>query len=495
MTRALRSARGALGPGMVLLLVGLGPNPVQALDTGWAARPWFYPARDAVGVLPGGGALPRDVEPPIRGEGPTLQEEGRDSPSRPAAGDSIHPGASLTVYLMTVGQGDYVWERFSHNAIWIRDADSGWEAAFNWGVFDFDQVDFVPRLIQGTMLYKMAPWDPQAYLEQTRRENRSVRVQELALTPEQRWDLLSFVEWNAQPENVYYRYDYYRDNCSTRVRDALDRVLGGAIRAATAADTTRHTYRWHTRRLLQDVPWAYVGIQTVLGPRADRPLTVWEEAFLPRRLMEIVRDVEVPDGAGEMRPLVVEERQILSTTRPPVPDAPPFALPWFLLAGVLWGGGIIGLARRGDRLGIPGRLGLAVLGGGWALVASLTGTLLLGAWLFTDHVFWYRNLNLLQMSPLFLPLVVAFGLFLFRGTFPRWGREMASALGVIAGVGVVTELLPGLGQANGEILALTVPVNGAMVLAAFWLERVGSEARVGPGKEDMVPTGDGKGMG
>lgn len=196
-----------------------------------------------------------------------------------------------------------------------------------------------------------------------------------------------------------------------------------------------------------------------------------------------------------MRPLVAEERELLPTTRPPVPEHPPFALPWFLLVGVLWGGGILALARRGDRLGMPGRLGLAALGGGWALVASLTGTLLLGAWLFTDHVFWYRNLNLLQMNPLFLPLIVAFALFPFRGTFPRWGREMASALGVIAGVGVVTGFLPGLGQANGEILALTVPVNGAVLLAAFWLERVGSGARVGPGKEEAEPSGDGKGMG
>jgi hypothetical protein len=450
------------------------------------------------GVSLGGSHVPgteatflEQASPDPVGPGSSLGQVAPGTSGTDATGaDSISPGASLTVYLMTLGQGDAVWERFGHNALWIQDAASGWEAAFNWGIFDFDQVDFVPRLIRGTMLYRMAPWNPQAYLEQTRRENRSVRVQELALTPEQRWDLYTFVEWNARPENMYYRYDYYRDNCSTRVRDALDRVLGGVIREATTSDTTLHTYRWHTRRLLRDVPWAYVGIQTVLGPRADRPLTVWEEAFLPRRLMEIVRDVQVSDGAGGTRPLVVEERELLTTTRPPVPRGPPFAFPWFLLAGVLWGGGILALARRGDRLRTPGRIGLTLLGGGWALVASLTGALLLGAWLFTDHVFWYRNLNLLQMNPLFLPLIPAFLAFPFRKAFPRWGRDTAMAVGVVAGVGVLAGLLPGVGQANGEILALAVPLNLAVALAGLGLGRGRTGPTVGP--DEVKAGGDGE---
>jgi len=341
------------------------------------------------------------------------------------------------------------------------------------------------------MLSRMAPWDPQGYLEETRRENRSVQVQELALTPEQRWDLYTFVEWNARPENMYYRYDYYRDNCSTRVRDALDQVLGGAIRAVAAPDTTTHTYRWHTRRLLRDSPWAYLGIQTVLGPRADRPLTAWEEAFLPRRLMEIVRDVQVPDGEGGIRPLVLQERELLTTTRPPVPLNPPFAFPWFLLAGVLWGGGILLLARRGLRLGIRGRAGLALLAGGWSLLAAAAGTVLLGAWLFTDHVFWYRNLNLLQMNPLFLLPAAAFAVFLFRGSLPSWAREVASALGVIAGVGLLAGLLPGIGQANEEVLALTVPLNASLVLASFRLSGGGSRPS-GPADPSGGAPGEGK---
>jgi len=392
------------------------------------------------------------------------------------------PGASLTVYLMTIGQGDAIWERFGHNAIWIRDDETGREAAYNWGMFSFGQVDFIPRLFKGTMLYWMAPRDPGASLQESRRADRSVWVQELALTPRQKWDLLSFVEWNARPENMYYRYDYYRDNCSTRVRDALDRVLEGRIRASAEGILTDHTYRWHTRRLLRDAPAAYVGIQTVLGPAADQPLTAWEEGFLPIRLMEEVRRVQVPDGEGGMRPLVVEERQLLESTRPPEPERPPFAFPWFLLVGLLWGGGILALSRRGCRVGLVGRLSLLGLAGGWTLLAGVSGSLLLGAWLFTDHFFWYRNLNLLQLNSLFLPLPIAFLLFVFRGSFPRWARDLAVALGVLAGMGVVASLLPGIGQANGEILALTVPLNAALVLGGFRLFHTTGNSGGAPGE-------------
>ncbi len=371
---------------------------------------------------------------------------------------------------MTMGPGDAIWERFRHNAIWIRNRTTGTGAIYNWGIFDFDQVDFIPRLIRGTMLYSMAAYQrTDAFVEAYRRVNRSVWIQELALTPEEKVDLLAFARWNARPENRDYRYDYYRDNCSTRVRDALDRVLKGRIREVAEADTTRHTYRWHTRRLLQAVPAAYAGIQLVLGAAADRPLTRWEEMFLPRVLMEEVRRVEVPDGQGGMRSLVIHEEELVTSTRAPLPDAPTLAFPLFLLAGLVFGGVILTLSRGGGPRGWPGRLALSTLAGTWFLAAAAAGLLLAGAWAFTDHVFWYRNLNLLQVNPLALPLPVAYVIYAARGGFPRWARDMAAALAVLSGVGVLLWVLPGFRQANGEILALTVPVNLSLALGAHWL--------------------------
>jgi len=445
-------------------------------------RPALLLAILAILALPGEGA----------GEVAGISEFPQESEApRPAAEE---PGQTLRVALVTIGPGDAVWEKFSHNAILIEDRATGRSRAYHWGVFDFDQVDFIPRLIRGTMLYSMATVDPDWAFAAYARQNRSVWVQDLALTPRQRSDLLTFVEWNARPENRAYRYDYYRDNCSTRVRDALDRVLGGEIRRRTEADITAHTYRWHTRRLLQTVPPAYVGIQLVLGGAADEPLTAWEEMFLPIRLQEELRTLDVVDAEGVTRPLVIREEQVMEAVRPPIPTAPPFAFPWFLLVGLLWSGAVLLLGRRssgGDEPGWVRRLGIVVLGGGWSLVAGVSGVLLLGAWLFTDHVFWYRNLNLLQMSPFALFLTPAFALFLFAGRFPRWGWTLARLLAGVSVLGVLVEILPGLGQRNAEILALTLPVNLSLALCAFWLSDPGRSGGGGTRHEASSDGSDG----
>ncbi|HEU4630204.1 MAG TPA: DUF4105 domain-containing protein, partial [Gemmatimonadaceae bacterium] len=201
------------------------------------------------------------------------------------------PGAELTIYLVTMGPGDAIWEKFGHNAIWVHDAATGSDVAYNWGMFDFTEADFIPRFLKGSMRYWMAGYQAQPMIAAYARMNRSVYVQELALTPAQRRELRDFVVWNAQPQNAYYHYDYFRDNCSTRVRDAIDRVLGGRIRAAFDTVVTGTSYRWHMRRLTQEEQPLYTGMHLVLGQPGDRPISAWEAMFLPMKLHDYVRQL------------------------------------------------------------------------------------------------------------------------------------------------------------------------------------------------------------
>jgi len=393
--------------------------------------------------------------------------------SQEVGSDPSQMGESLTVSLITIGQGPLVWERFGHNAILVRDEDTGWERAYHWGVFSFQQVDFIPRLIRGTMLYGMGVSDLDSILSEYRLAGRPVWIQELALTPSQKWGLLASAEENYRPENREYRYDYYQDNCSTRIRDALDEALGGQLEAQFSADTTAFTFRWHTRRILRELPAYYLGIQFVLGPRADHPITVWEEMFLPPTLMEGIREVQVPDGAGGFQPLVLSERVLLDPGSAAPPSGPPLVFPAFLLFGVLFAGALLWLVGSGTGLGIGRRLGVATLAGGWSLVAALGGSLLLGSWLFTDHVFWYANFNLFQVNPFFLPMPAVFLLFLARNRFPRWGMGLAVGLAVASLFGVVLEILPGIGQKNLEFLAFSVHANLALWVSAARIHRGG----------------------
>ena len=389
-------------------------------------------------------------------------------------------GSGPRIVLLTLGPGDAIWERFGHNAIWVHDPASGTDLAYNYGMFDFQQESFLLNFIRGRMWYWMEGFDPYQTVEHYRGRNRSVWMQELNLSPAQGAELRDLLAENALPQNRFYRYDYYRDNCSTRVRDALDRVLGGALRAATDSAPTGTTYRWHTRRLVAEgggsVPM-YTGLEVGLGPAADRPISAWEEMFLPVKVRDQLRRLTVRDPTGAAVPLVRGERLLFAATRPPERQAAPkWWIAGYVVAGLAFAGALLALSARVRRSGAA-RWGFAVLATLWLLVAAAAGWILLGLWTLTDHAIAYRNENLLQLSPLALPLLVlvpalAFG----RRWAPRWALPLALAVAALSLLGAVIQVLPGIDQANGEVIALALPVN----LALAWIVRcLGEETRAG----------------
>jgi hypothetical protein len=376
------------------------------------------------------------------------------------------PGSELTVYLMTMGPGRAVWERFGHNAIWIHDPVQGTDKAYNYGLFDLRQENFLVRFLQGRMWYWMQGFPAQSYVELYRQANRSVWIQELEMPPKARRELQEFLEWNERPENRFYHYDYYRDNCSTRVRDALDRVLGGRIREKTFTLPTGKTYRFHTQRLTANDPLIYTGLLLALGQPVDRPISAWEEMFLPLALREHLRSISVPGSDGHPTPLVRSERTLFESSATPPPDRPPFWLPIYLGIGLVLGSAIFLLGARAERSRLA-RVGLIVLGGTWALVVGVVGLVLAGLWGLTDHTAAYNNENLLQANLLALAL-----LWLVpkaaRGS-PVGGRAVILA-GIVAGLsqlGLVLKLLPAFYQVNGEIIALALPIHLG-VAAGVW---------------------------
>ncbi len=388
------------------------------------------------------------------------------------------PGSELTVYLMTFGPGDLSWERFGHNALWIHDGAAGTDLAYNYGLFDFEQENFFLRFAQGRMLYSMGGFDAAAYAEFYREQNRSVWVQELDLTPAERLELQRFLQWNDTPGNREYRYDYYRDNCSTRVRDAIDRILGGRLRERTEGVPTGATYRSHTRRLTAEDPVLYTGLLLGLGEPVDRPITAWEEMFLPLRMREHLRSITIRDAAGREVPLVKSERTLFEAARPPLPDSPPSWIPGYLAAGAALGGllALLGSLAAGSA---AARFGFAALGALWSLFAGTGGLILAGLWALTDHAAAYRNENLFQLEPLSLALVVLLPALAYGAHWAaRPARAVALAVAGIAALGLVAQLLPGFDQVNGEVIALTLPVHLGLA-AGVHLRRRRARAAVG----------------
>ena len=288
---------------------------------------------------------------PGRHQRPHGGEQAPGGSPRAAAPDSA-AGYQLRVYLATYGQGEAVWELFGHNALWIQDVATGETSSYNWGSFSFDQPGFVGRLIEGKMLYWLDVNDAQQEVAAYQYWNRSITIQELSLTAAEKRELKRFVEWNALPDNMYYEYHYFRDNCSTRVRDALDRVLGGQLATQLQARHTTHTFRSESLRLTGRAPLTYTGIELGLADSADHRLTEWEEAFAPMDLMRSVRSVQVSGPDGSTRPLVAREVPLFVSSRPlPLAEAPN-RVPAYLALGVLIRGAVPA-ARAGGGAARP----------------------------------------------------------------------------------------------------------------------------------------------
>jgi hypothetical protein len=391
----------------------------------------------------------------------------------PAPPAELEPGSELTVYLMTMGEGDLVYERFGHNALWVHDPVAGTNNTYHWGVFDFAEPGFLWRFIQGRMWYGMEAFDAFHAIQGYPRVNRSVWVQELNLTPAQRRALVDFLEWNRLPENSSYRYDYYYDNCSTRLRDALDLALGGQIRDRTRDLPAGETFRSHTRRVTANGPITYTGLNIGLGQGVDRPITVWEEMFLPLSMRESIRDLTVTGPDGAEVPLVRSEQTLFTADRPPLPQAPPTWWTRYLLLGAGIGGLLLALGHVSSR-SRPARAGLAALGSAWTLVVGILGCLLAFLWGLTDHAAAYHNENLFHFNPVALPLAVLFPALIYRPAQPavrRWAPAAAVAVAALSVLGLLLKLLPGMIQVNGELIALTLPVHLALAVVAVLLSR------------------------
>jgi len=368
------------------------------------------------------------------------------------------PGSELTVSLLTFETGGLVWERFGHNGILVQDASTGIDHLYDYGRFSFQQAHFFLRFAQGKTWYSMGDTtDPMAMVRFYESEGRKIWAQELNLAPAQRTRLRDFLLWNIRPENAQYAYDYYRDNCSTRIRDAIDSVIGGAIRQY-GERPSGFTWREETRRLDEHNRLLYTGLMIGLGQPVDQEMSRWEQMFLPIRLREHLDSVRVAGPDGMERPLVKSERVLASGGRWPVPDRPHDGTVWYLLAGALGGGLLAWLGRR-----IPAVY--LVLGTLWALAAGILGLVLTWLWAFSSHVAAHRNENLFLFNLLALALAIVLPAAV-RGK--SWAlkpaRRLALVIAALAALGLLFKLLPLFGQKNLEVIALALPVH-----AGLWL--------------------------
>ena len=169
---------------------------------------------------------------------------------------------TLEISLLTCSPGSELYTKFGHSAIRLLDRQTGTDLVYNYGIFDFDTPNFYGKFTQGSLQYWLAVQPTQGFLRMYALDKRGVIEQKIYLEAEEKKKIRLFLEENRRPENRYYRYDPFLDNCATRVRDVLFDVLKDKIEVTAATDAANSFRQLMATQLVAD-PWPNAGGDSV----------------------------------------------------------------------------------------------------------------------------------------------------------------------------------------------------------------------------------------
>lgn len=240
---------------------------------------------------------------------------------------------NIEVSVLTCQPHDEIYSLYGHTALRINDRNTGEDLAINYGVFDTTKDFFVLRFIFGLTDYMMAAYSFTDFLVEYRYYGSGVYQQVINLNPQEKLQLLHIIAENSKPENVTYRYNFYYDNCTTRIRDIIDSAVskGGVIRHKDhREDLKKLSFRKLIHAKNGEHPWARFGNDLLLGVGSDMPLEPFEDEFIPDVLMSHL-DEETISRYGENKkieevPLVSSASWVLEPGTPYHPTTIDFPL-------------------------------------------------------------------------------------------------------------------------------------------------------------------------
>lgn len=300
------------------------------------------------------------------------------------------------VSVMTCSPGDEAYSLFGHTALRYVDEEENIDVVFNYGYFDFASPDFMWKFILGETDYWVGYVPYRYFLTEYIERGSSVVEQVLNLTPQQEQQIFDALMENCRPENKVYRYNYFYNNCTTKVRDKLLAVLG--TEELQCDDTFRQrTFRGDLGELTAAHPWFSFGIDLILGADVDAPATRHALQFLPLNFSEDLDKAYILSDASEKQPLVIERRVVVEENKPLASktNLTPFTASILLLVLTF----IVMLCELRSKKCYWGYDILIML------LQGVAGLLLLFMSLFSEHPAVGCNFLLLLLNPLALVLM------------------------------------------------------------------------------------------
>lgn len=382
--------------------------------------------------------------------------------------------SDLKIELVTVDPGSEIYSWWGHTALIVDDTRLHYSLLYNYGLFSFGN-GFVRNFAMGRLIFQVGDSPTAETLDLYRQDNRTIHLQTLDLPPDRKMAIARFLAVNVLPQNREYLYDHYYNNCSTRVRDIINQAVDGRLKELTSGPSSM-TLRQLTRRFTQHHFLMDTLLMFLMSGSIDRPITEWNDMFLPDELEKYVGRLQVPGPHG-MMPLVSKTTVwYQSKGRPPIPARPSPA--WPLSAALGLAMGILALlgspsARGRWRVAFANirawerwrRRIYGIYSALLGLLLGIPGALLFFMSLFTNHTVTYSNENVALVCPLLI-LLLPLGIAIAAGSKKAatltgwlWRLQLLAAL-----VLLVLKVLPSFDQQNWQIFALVLPLYVGAVL-------------------------------
>lgn len=307
----------------------------------------------------------------------------------------------IRISLLTCSPGEELYSTFGHSAFRVIDNSNATDRVYNYGTFDFDDPDFYTKFARGKLKYFVSVSDFNDFKQEYILTNRSIKEQVLNFSTEEKQAIIRALAENIKEENKFYMYDFFLDNCTTRLRDIMVKYHQPVLNLP-AVMPANYTFRNAIHQYLDanNKQWSKLGIDILLGAPTDAVMTTAQQQFLPDNLM---LSLDKARTSAPVSPIT----DLYEIT--PVKNEKPFFTPLVLFSCILAFFVLLSLSKNKALRRI-----LYALDGLLFFAVGALGIILVLMWVATDHSMTKNNYNILWAWP--MHIVYAF--FMNRNT-PR----------------------------------------------------------------------------
>ena len=301
-----------------------------------------------------------------------------------------------TISILTVSPGKDLADAFGHSGIRVIDRELNYDMVFNFGIYDFQAPNFYSNFIKGRPIYSLGINNYNRFLNNYKNQKRGIIEHKIQISNDKKNTLIQLLLENSKPENRFYIYDYFNENCSTKVADLFIENLNDDSFSTqiNLPKKSNDSYRSLIYQMIPKNSWGSLGIDICLGSVIDQDINYRQTFFLPSKFGKFLDKIE------SVNPEIIESKLVLET--PEVPEESAFNLTSPLLVLFFISIFIILLTYRDFKNNKQTKvLDILIIS-----ITTMIGLLISYLWFFSDHTAASQNYNILWASPLNILLFI-----------------------------------------------------------------------------------------